>query len=224
MARGRRASAPGPGGPGPHWKPQPRPVAPGGKISRAPQGRSLPRPGDRPPVPRRHPRLPRLHRAGARDLPFGHRVRPGAGAAELLRLVVYKLPTLFTYAIPAAALLATFLALGRLAADRELLAFQALGYSLRRLILPFLLFGALASGVAFSLSEFAVPPAEAAYRQEFLALVYRGAVPQVQQAVFFRGLYGETYYVERSEGDRLRGSSSTTSRAGSTPWRAASPP
>lgn len=129
----------------------------------------------------------------------------GAGAAELLRLVVYKLPTLFTYAIPAAALLATFLALGRLAADRELLAFQALGYSLRRLILPFLLFGALASGVAFSLSEFAVPPAEAAYRQEFLALVYRGAVPQVQQAVFFRGLYGETYYVERSEGDRLRG-------------------
>ncbi|MCX7750084.1 MAG: LptF/LptG family permease [Candidatus Bipolaricaulota bacterium] len=130
---------------------------------------------------------------------------PGAGAAELLRLVLYKLPTLFTYAIPAAALLATFLALGRLAADRELLAFQALGYSLRRLIAPFLLFGALASGASFALSEYAVPPAEAAYRREFLALVYRGAVPQVQQAVFFRGLYGETYYVERSEGDRLRG-------------------
>ena len=129
----------------------------------------------------------------------------GAGAAELLRLVLYKLPTLFTYAIPAAALLATFLALGRLAADRELLAFQALGYSLRRLTVPFLLFGAAASGIAFSLSEYAVPPAEEAYRRELLTLLYRGAVPQVQQAVFFRGLYGETYYVERAEGDRLAG-------------------
>ncbi|MFH1609816.1 MAG: LptF/LptG family permease [Candidatus Bipolaricaulota bacterium] len=129
----------------------------------------------------------------------------GAGAAELLRLVLHKLPTLFTYAIPAATLLATFLALGRLAADRELLAFQALGYSLRRLTLPFLMFGALASGVSFTLGEFAVPSAEAAYRRELLALLYRGAIPQVQEAVFFRGLHGETYYVERAEGDRLQG-------------------
>lgn len=129
----------------------------------------------------------------------------GAGAAELLRLVSFKLPTLFTYAIPAAALLATFLALGRLAADRELLAFQALGYSLRRLMVPFVAFGALASGVAFALGEYAVPSAEAAYRQELLVLLYRGALPQVREAVFFRGLQGETYYVERTEGERLTG-------------------
>lgn len=129
----------------------------------------------------------------------------GAGAGELFRLVAYKLPTLFTYAIPAAALLATFLALGRLAADREILAFQAVGYSLRRLMVPFLAFGALASGVAFALGEFAVPPAEAAYRREILTLLYRGAIPQVREAVFFRGLQGETYYVERSEGERLLG-------------------
>lgn len=129
----------------------------------------------------------------------------GSGAAELLRLVLFKLPTLFSYAIPAAALLATFLALGRLAGDRELLAFQTLGYSLRRLTVPFLLFGAVVSGASFALGEFAVPSAEAAYRQELLAILYRGTIPQVQQAVFFRGLYGETYYVERSEGERLSG-------------------
>lgn len=129
----------------------------------------------------------------------------GAGATELLHLVAYKLPTLFTYAIPAAALLATFLALGRLAADRELLAFQALGYSLRRLMVPFLLFGAVVSGISFALSEYAVPPAEEAYRRELLALLYRGASPQIQQAVFFRGLYGETYYVEQAAGDLLTG-------------------
>jgi lipopolysaccharide export LptBFGC system permease protein LptF len=135
------------------------------------------------------------------DTVFGR----GAGTAELLRLVLYKLPTLFTYAIPAAALLATFLALGRLAADRELLAFQALGYSLRRLTVPFLMFGIVVSGISFTLGEFAVPPAEAAYRRELLTLLYRGAIPQVQEAVFFRGLHGETYYVERAEGEKLHG-------------------
>ncbi len=129
----------------------------------------------------------------------------GAGALELLRLVAYKLPTLFSFALPAAVLLATFLALGRLAGDRELLAFQTVGFSLRRVTVPFILFGALASGAAFFLGEYAVPPAEAAYRREYLNLLYRGAPPRVQEAVFFRGLQGETYYLEKIEQERVSG-------------------
>jgi LPS export ABC transporter permease LptG len=129
----------------------------------------------------------------------------GAGAAEMLRLLLYKLPSLLTFAIPAGALLATFLAFGRLAADRELLAFQALGYSLRRLTVPFLLFGVAASALSFSLGEFGAPPAEAAYRRELMAILYRGSVPSIQEDVFFRGAEGELYYVERYDGQRVMG-------------------
>ncbi len=129
----------------------------------------------------------------------------GAGVGELLRLLVYKLPMVFSYALPAAVLLATFLALGRLAADRELLAFQTVGYSLRRLTLPFLVFGALVSGGSYLLGEYVIPASEAAYRQELLSLLYRGAAPKVQEAVFFRGLQGETYYLERVEEDKVVG-------------------
>jgi LPS export ABC transporter permease LptF len=129
----------------------------------------------------------------------------GVSASLLLRLLSYKLPYILTLAMPAGALLATFLALARLASDRELLAFQALGYSLRRLILPFLAFGFFVSLGSFALSEFTVPAAETQYRRELLALLYRGPAPLIQENVFFRGSEGELFYVERYSGDRVEG-------------------
>ncbi len=126
----------------------------------------------------------------------------GVSAAVLLRLLSYKLPNILTLAVPAAVLLATFLALARLASDRELLAFQALGYSLRRLLLPFLTFGLVMSALSFAFSELVVPNAEAGYRRELLGLLYRGPAPLVQENVFFRGPQGELFYVGRYVGGR----------------------
>jgi len=129
----------------------------------------------------------------------------GAGAGEMLRLLVYKLPSVLTLAIPAGVLLATFLVLSRLASSRELLAFQALGYPLRRLLIPFVAFGLLASLASLSLSEFAVPPSEAAYRHELLSVLYKGKIPSPQEHVFFRGSEGELYYVSNCQGNRAHG-------------------
>lgn len=129
----------------------------------------------------------------------------GISAGVLLRLLSYKLPNILTLALPAGVLLATFLALARLASDRELLAFQALGFSLRRLLLPFLLFGLLASAFSFAFSELVVPIAEVRYRRELLSLLYRGPAPLVQENVFFRGPEGELFYVERYRSERVEG-------------------
>lgn len=129
----------------------------------------------------------------------------GVSTAVLLRLLSYKLPNILTLAAPAGVLLATFLALARLASDRELLAFQALGYSLRRLLLPFLAFGLIVSGLSFAFSELVVPTAEARYRQELLTLLYRGPAPLIQENVFFRGPQGELFYVERYTGNKVEG-------------------
>ncbi len=129
----------------------------------------------------------------------------GVGAATLLRLLFLKLPSIFTYALPGGVLLAVFLALGRLVSDRELLALQAVGYSLRRLMVPFVCFGIAVSGLAYVLSEVAVPAAESAYRQELLTVLYRGEVPALQEHVFFRGQEGELYYIQSYEGDRALG-------------------
>jgi lipopolysaccharide export LptBFGC system permease protein LptF len=129
----------------------------------------------------------------------------GVSAAVLLRLLSYRLPYILTLAAPAGVLLATFLALARLASDRELLAFQALGYSLRRLLLPFLVFGLLISSLSFVFSELVVPTAEAQYRKELLTILYRGPAPLIQEHVFFRGTEGELFYVERYSGEKVEG-------------------
>jgi len=129
----------------------------------------------------------------------------GAGAGEVLRLLLFKLPSVLTLAIPAGVLLAVFLSLSRLATARELLAFQALGYPLRRILVPFVLFGLLTSCLSFLLSELAVPAAESAYRHQLLSLLYRGEIPSPQEDVFFRGEKGELYYVSRYQGNRAYG-------------------
>ncbi|MFO8034430.1 MAG: LptF/LptG family permease, partial [Candidatus Bipolaricaulota bacterium] len=129
----------------------------------------------------------------------------GVGAGTMLRLLSFKLPSLLTFALPAGVLLATFLALGRLVSDRELLALQAVGYSIRRLLVPFVLFGVAVSVLSFTLGELVVPAAESAYREQLLTVLYRGEVPALQEDVFFRGQEGELYYIQSYKGDRALG-------------------
>lgn len=121
----------------------------------------------------------------------------GAGVGELFRLLGLKLPSLLTLAIPGGVLLAIFWALGRLAQARELLAFQAVGYPLRRIAMPFVAFGAAMSLVSFGLGEFVVPHCEELYQRQYLALLVggqRGGVSP-REEVFFRGPKGNLYYV-----------------------------
>ncbi|MFN3346929.1 MAG: LptF/LptG family permease, partial [Candidatus Bipolaricaulaceae bacterium] len=87
----------------------------------------------------------------------------------------------------------------------QLLALQALGYSLRRILLPFLGFGLSVSALSLAFSELVVPEAEALYRRELLTILYRSPTPLVQENVFFRGSQGELFYVERYTGARVEG-------------------
>jgi lipopolysaccharide export LptBFGC system permease protein LptF len=61
------------------------------------------------------------------------------------------------YALPLALVLGTGLVLGRLAADRELLALRSFGVSPGQLLLPVIVLGAAVSGVAFYLNQEWVP-------------------------------------------------------------------
>ena len=60
----------------------------------------------------------------------------GVGILTLLKLLFLKLPNLLVLALPVSGLFATFLGLGRLAHDREVIALEAAGISLRRISCP----------------------------------------------------------------------------------------
>ena len=121
----------------------------------------------------------------------------GVGIGMLVRLLVLKLPSLLVLALPVSGLFATFLGLGRLVHDREIIAFEAAGISLRRILLP-LLIAALLIGVAdFALYNWAVPSSEHVYQRVLRSIIFRQGVPHVRANTFFKGPEGQFFYVRR---------------------------
>ena len=123
----------------------------------------------------------------------------------VLRLLLYQLPEFLVYSIPVATVFAIFLALGRLAHDREIIAFQAGGFSLRRIVLPILVASLLLSGLSFLLSDRFVPWANSRYQETFGRLVLRRAItPKIREDTFFKDAEGRVFYVRRYDHSRGR--------------------
>ncbi len=80
--------------------------------------------------------------------------------ADLLLVIqyfLYKLPRIIFDIAPMAVLIATFLTLGMLSRNNEIIAFKSSGVSLLKLTTPLLLFGLFLSGVFFFLNGTLVP-------------------------------------------------------------------
>ncbi len=121
----------------------------------------------------------------------------GVGMATILRLVILELPTLFVLAVPMAALFATFLALGRLMHDREIMAFESIGISLRRLLMPLIVAAALVGAVDFAINNWAVPASERAFQRTYLEIVFRQSIPRITPNAIFAGPDNLFFYVRR---------------------------
>jgi len=121
----------------------------------------------------------------------------GIGIARLLRLMLFKMPALLVIAVPMAALFAAFLGLGRLSHDREIVALESLGISLRRILLPLLGAALLVSAVDFATYNWVVPASEEAYQRDYLGIVFSHGVPQISANKFFKGTDDQFFYIRR---------------------------
>lgn len=118
--------------------------------------------------------------------------------------IVKILATLLTvYALPVSLLFGVLLAIGRLAADVEIIAMRACGIGMRGLLLPILAIGVALSALTLVLTLHVEP---AAYREMSLSvrrLLVRGASIEPKR---FNQIGGRTLYVdERGEDGWLRG-------------------
>jgi LPS export ABC transporter permease LptG len=121
----------------------------------------------------------------------------GIGMLMLLRLVVLELPKLFVLAVPMAALFATFLGLGRLMHDREIMAFESIGISLRRLLIPLIAAAAVVSAIDFAINNWAAPASERAFQRTYLEVVFRQSIPRITPNAVFAGPDNLFFYVRR---------------------------
>ncbi len=121
----------------------------------------------------------------------------GVGVLSLLRLLVLKMPSLFVLALPLSGLFATFIGLGRLVHDREVIALQAAGISLRRVLTPLLVAAFLLGVFDFALSNWAVPSSEHSYQRVLRGIIFREGVPHIRSNTFFKGPEDQFFYVRR---------------------------
>jgi len=124
----------------------------------------------------------------------------------VLQYFLYKLPRIFFDISPLAVLISTFLALGMLSRNNEIIAFKSSGVSLIKLTAPLLLFGACFSGVLFFLNGTLVPSTykKAKMIQE-VEIEKKNADGKLVQNKFWLRLDSRTLFnIELAEPDRQK--------------------
>jgi lipopolysaccharide export system permease protein len=76
---------------------------------------------------------------------------------DVIRFVIYSLPSIIALAFPFGSLVGCLMAVGRLSSDNEILAFKAAGVPLIRILTPLLVMGLLLSLVSFVTNDYFLP-------------------------------------------------------------------
>jgi lipopolysaccharide export LptBFGC system permease protein LptF len=116
------------------------------------------------------------------------------GFALLLRTLWTFLPFAFAYALPLGAVLAVLAAIGRMAADGEILALETAGVSRRRIALPIFAFACLCGFISLAVTIFAAPRALYGYRRQLREFVFREPHRLLQPGHIVREFPGRILY------------------------------
>lgn len=129
-------------------------------------------------------------------------VSKGVPVSHLLLMIAYLLPNFSVLTIPMSLLLAVLLAFSRLSGDSELTAIKASGTSLYTLLPPILLIAAAAYGLTTLTTIYALPKANAAFK-ELLYSTVRGKLNlNLKERVFDATIPGVLIYA--SDADKGR--------------------
>ncbi|MGI6037749.1 MAG: LptF/LptG family permease [Limnochordia bacterium] len=119
-----------------------------------------------------------------------------AAVSLVLRMLLYRLPSLIVMTLPIAVLFGTLTALGRLAKDGELTVIRGCGRSYFRIGAPLIIGGLLVSLFTLWVNEQVVPHTNHAYETLVRRLVFQEVMPVVREDLFFRGPDGRFFYIE----------------------------
>jgi len=125
----------------------------------------------------------------------------GIGVAQLLKLLIFWMPELIAWAIPMSALFAVFLGLGGMDHDREIMALESIGVSLRRILLPLLIASIGLSFLTFAVYNWAMPASKNAAQRTYREILFTQSVPRISANTFFTGANDQYFYVRQYDAD-----------------------
>jgi lipopolysaccharide export system permease protein len=124
-------------------------------------------------------------------------INKGVPLWAVMKLLVYKLPSIMVLTFPVSTLFSTAMALGRLSKDNEVTALRTSGVSLFRIAVPILFLGGAVSLAAYFTNEKIVPRANFMATNIIRQIIYKQPLPEVKENVFFKDAHNRYYYVRR---------------------------
>ena len=123
-------------------------------------------------------------------------INKGVPLVAVLKLLLFKIPSILVLTFPVATLFATAMALGRLSFDNEIIALRTSGTSLVRLSVPILIFSLLISVASFVLNDKVVPYSNQVSDQIIQQVILQKPILQIRENVVFSDSQNRFYYVK----------------------------
>jgi lipopolysaccharide export system permease protein len=122
-------------------------------------------------------------------------INRGVDLRQVLKLILYLLPGIVLFALPAAALMAVFIAFIRLSSDNEILALKSSGISLFQM-LPSVFFVSFVSFlIAMFLAVFGAPRANGSFKDIVFQIAQSKADLAIKERVFCEPFANVTFYI-----------------------------
>lgn len=124
-------------------------------------------------------------------------INKGVPMWAVVKLLIYKMPSIMVLTFPVSTLFATAMALGRLSKDNEIVALRTSGISLFRISVPIIIVGIMISLASYVTNEKIVPHANHVATNIIRQIVYKRPLPTVKDNVFFKDAHNRHYYARR---------------------------
>lgn len=122
-------------------------------------------------------------------------INRGANPGEVGLMIVYLLPDILLFTLPAATLMAVVVAFLRLSADNEVIAMQSSGISLYQMLPPVALLSFLAFLASLLLGLFAAPWGARSFKDVVFRIAQSQADLAIEERVFSEPFPGVVFYV-----------------------------
>jgi lipopolysaccharide export system permease protein len=131
-------------------------------------------------------------------------VNRGVNAGHVGRMLLYLIPDIVMFAMPAVSLMAVVVAFLRLSADSEIISLKSCGISLYQMLPPVVILSFLALVVSLSVSIIAVPWGNRSFKDVIFQIAESKADLGIKERIFCEPFNGVVFYVNSySTRDRI---------------------
>ncbi|MBU1999347.1 MAG: LptF/LptG family permease, partial [Candidatus Omnitrophica bacterium] len=119
------------------------------------------------------------------------------------KLFLLMIPSLLTYTLPTAVLLAVLLSLGRLSSDNEITTIKASGINITKLIIPLLILGIILSLILVLFNDRVIPYAHFATRKTLFEVGVKNPAAALEPGVFINSFERYILFIYSIEQNKL---------------------